>query len=206
VKHVFASWDTAFSEKDMEKSAYSAMTLWGVFWDEERSRDALLLLSAWWDRVDYPDLQKKAMEISREKLIHPSDAHLIEKKASGISLIQSLSRNPRLRIRSYTPKPGEDKVQRAYMAQPLLQSGYVYVPDTEKARTLVSLVAEFPAGGPPCADLTDTVTQAIAYLQRGWWLTHPDDEDLDIDYTERNLSDEDEDQSVSKLIRAVGYG
>lgn len=204
VKHVFASWDTAFSEKDMVNSAYSAMTLWGVFWDEERSRDALILLSAWWDRVDYPDLQKKAMEISKEKLIHPSDAHLIEKKASGISLIQSLSRNPKLRIRSYIPRPGEDKVQRAYMAQPLLQAGLLYVPDSQKARHVVSLVSEFPAGGPPCADLTDTVTQAVAYLQRGWWLTHPDDEDAAPDYTERAESDEDEDAST--IMRAVGYG
>jgi predicted phage terminase large subunit-like protein len=204
VKHVFASWDTAFSEKDMTNSAYSAMTLWGVFWDEERSRDALILLSAWWDRVDYPDLQAKAMQISKEKLTHPSDAHLIEKKASGISLIQSLNRNPKLRIRSYIPKPGEDKVQRAYMAQPMLQAGLLYVPDSEKARQVVSLVSEFPAGGPPCADLTDTVTQAVAYLQRGWWLTHPDDEDAAPDYTERAESDEDDDATAT--MKAVGYG
>jgi hypothetical protein len=37
-------------------------------------------------------------------------------------------------------------------------------------------VALFPAGGPPCADLTDTVTQALQYLQRGWWVHHPDDD------------------------------
>lgn len=202
VKHVFASWDTAYSAKAMEESAYSAMTLWGVFWDEERSRDALLLLSTWHGRVDYPDLQAKALEITRTKLTNPGDAHLIEKKASGISLIQSLRRNPRLRVRSYTPVAGEDKVARAYMAQPMLQAGMVYVPDTEWAQRFIATVCEFPAGGPPCADLTDTTTQALTYLQRGWWLTHPDDDDL----SDALYAEPEEDDEAMMRARAIGYG
>lgn len=206
VKHVFASWDTAFSEKDIENAAYSAMTLWGVFWDEDAEQDALILLSSWWGRVDYPDLKAKAIEITKTKLTNMGDAHLIERKASGISLIQSLKRDPRIRVRSYTPVAGEDKVARAYMVQPVFQRGLVYVPDKEWAQDTIRLIAEFPAGGPPCADLTDTVTQAIQYLLRGWWITHPDDTRDDAP-DERKTTNFDTDWAEdSEESTALGYG
>lgn len=176
IKHCFASWDTAFSERDLKESAYSAYTLWGVWHDEQDHRDKLLLLSAWYERVGFDELKDKALEVQREKLTHVGDAHLIERKASGISLIQTLRRNPRLTIRGYDPKNDGDKVARAYLQQPALKAGLVWIPDKPWARDAADLVAQFPVGGPPCADLTDTVTQALQYLQRGWWIHHPDDD------------------------------
>lgn len=185
ILHCFASWDTAFSERDLTSSAYSACTVWGVWHDERditpgspKGRNKLILLSAWWGRVDFPDLIKRAQEIQKDKLTHASDAHLIERKASGISLIQTLSRKPSLRILGYDPKfdGGGDKITRAYRIQPLLEQGLVWIPNKPWAHDAVQIISEFPSGGPPCADLTDTATQAISYLDRGWWIHHPDDE------------------------------
>ena len=176
IKHCFASWDTAFTEKDFTNSAYSACTIWGVWHDEQDHRDKLILLSVWFGRVGFDELKEKALQVQAEKLAHAGDAHLIERKASGISLIQTLRRNPRLTIRGYDPKHDGDKVARAYLQQPALKSGLVWVPNRPWAHDAVTMIAQFPAGGPPTADLTDTVTQALQYLQRGWWIHHPDDD------------------------------
>jgi len=92
------------------------------------------------------------------------------------------------------------------MVQPVFQRGLVYVPDKEWAQDTIRLIAEFPAGGPPCADLTDTVTQAIQYLLRGWWITHPDDakDEAPASYTPTNFdtdwAEDNEEQT------AIGYG
>lgn len=212
VLHAFASWDTAFSEKALEQAAYSACTVWGVWLDERdpspahpEGRHKLILLSAWWGRVDFPDLIERARVIQREKLTHPHDAHLVESKASGISLIQTLRRKPELRILGYDPKRdgGGDKVARAYRVQPLLQAGLIYVPNRQWAHELVRIVGEFPAGGPPCADLTDTVTQALSYLDQGWWIHHPDDDSAP---TPAVALDDEDDEDMTRLETGRIYG
>lgn len=200
VLHTFASWDTAYSEKDLEQSAYSACTVWGVWLDEQdcgpanpQGRHKLILLSVWWGRVDFPDLIARAQEIQRTKLNHAHDAHLIERKASGISLIQTLNRRRDLRVLGYDPKRdgGGDKVARAYRVQPLFQAGIIHIPNKPWAHEAVKLISEFPAGGPPCADLTDTVTQAVSYLDMGWWIHHPDDDADPMPVIARDDDDDD---------------
>ena len=171
--HVFASWDTAYTAEDLKKNAHSAMTLWGVFWHEQKQRDCLMLLSAWNGQVDYPDLREKAKEI--EKIKKP-DAHFIEKKASGISLVQDM-RRAGIKIRTFTP--GKDKVARAYSVSAMLQSGLVYAPVRKWAKRMIDYVATFPNGDPVSFDFTDTVTQALIYLRKGWYVSHPDDDEHD---------------------------
>jgi len=78
--HIFISCDTAYSEKDMVNNSYSAFTTWGVFWNPAQERDCVLLLDMWYDRVDYPELRRKAHELDKDK---KPDTWLIEKKASG---------------------------------------------------------------------------------------------------------------------------
>lgn len=197
LRHVFASWDTAFSEKDLERTAYSVCTVWGVWRDErdipteargadgrldEHHPDALgraklLLLSAWWDRVDWDDLLDQAVIIEKKKLKGSRDAHLIEAKASGQSLIQAMRKRTRVRVIGYDPKAdgGGDKVARAYLSQPAFSAGLIWRPNREWAKQAADKVAEFPAGDALSADMTDTVTQAINFLVKGWWLSHPDD-------------------------------
>jgi predicted phage terminase large subunit-like protein len=184
VIHAFASWDTAFSESDLKSTAYSCCTIWGVWLDEKdcsdehpEGRHKLMLLSAWWGRVDWDDLLAKAVEVEAKKLKRPSDAHLIEAKATGQSLIQTLRKRAKTRVIGYDPKHdgGGDKVARAYLTQPYFSAGLVYRPNKEWAESVADKVGEFPAGDALSVDLTDTVTQALNFLVRGWWLTHPDD-------------------------------
>ena len=168
--HVFLSWDTAFSEQAFESNAYSAMTEWGVFWEEQEERYSLILLGAWWERVAYPELRAKAKEL---QLKRKPDVQLIEKKASGISLVQDLRRS-RIRVRTY--QPDRDKVARAYAISAMLESGQVWVPERKWADYVVRVCSSFPNGAPPSADIVDTVTQALLYLRNGSWVSHPDDE------------------------------
>jgi len=169
--HVFVSCDTAYSERDRLTNSYSAFTTWGVFWNRAQQRDCILLLDVWFDRVDYPDLRRKAMEINKEK---KPDLFLIEKKASGLSLVQDLQRSG-IFVRTYTPTT--DKVSRAYAIQAMLESGQVWIPDRKWAHHFAYLMGSFPTGVEESNDLADTFTQAALYIRNGFYVTHPDDED-----------------------------
>lgn len=173
--HIFASIDTAFSQSDHKNAAYSARTTWMVFEDSQTGKHALLLLGAWWERVGYPDLRKSVKQHYRDAEL---DCALIERKASGISLLQDLRRirNPRMNLRGFDP--GQlDKTARAYIASPMFEAGRVFYPaDKEWAKQVLAYVSAFPNGAAPCADLTDTVTQAVIYTKRRMWATPPDEE------------------------------
>lgn len=178
-EHVFLSYDTAFSERDMKNAAFSAMTRWGVFWHEQRQRYCLICLGRWYERVGYDELRKLAQGWDKK---YEPDAHLIEKKATGITLIQDMRRAVPSKIRSYTPGRGDDKISRAHSVSPMFESGLVYIADRKWATNqegtgLIDYVASFPNGAPPSADLCDTVTQACIYLRSGNWVSHPDDDE-----------------------------
>jgi predicted phage terminase large subunit-like protein len=186
--HAFASWDTAYTERDLESSAYSACTVWGVFIDHDDvssefpdGKHKIMLLSAWWGRVDYDAQLAKAREIEDAKLTKPYDAHLIEAKASGQSMIQSLRRKTKVRVLGYDPRKdgGGDKIARAYLAQPAFSAGLVWRPNRPWAERVMRLVADFPAGEALSKDIVDTTTQAVNYLVKGYWIRHPND---DINY------------------------
>jgi phage terminase large subunit-like protein len=185
ILHAFASWDTAFSEDDLKNGAYSACTVWGVWLDVKdvsklhpEGRHKLILLSVWWGRVGFDELLEKAREIESVKLTKDYDAHVIEKKASGISMIQSMRKKSAVRILSYDPKidGGGDKVFRAQMARLAFTGGLVWRPNKPWAENVAKLVASFPAGNVLSRDITDSVTQAVNFLVKGFWVQHPDDE------------------------------
>jgi phage terminase large subunit-like protein len=227
ILHVFASWDTAFTAADQRltasgkppdqsKIAYSACTVWGVWLDEKDftkavpgGRHKLLLLASWWGRVDWPDLKTKVAKIGTEKLTHPSDAHLIEKAASGQSLLQDLRRNPRqCRVIGVMPTDGDGKmdakVLRAYLFQPYLKDGYVWAPNKQWARDTIEWLAAFPGGDPPSADLADTMSMAGQHLTRGWWIHHPDDDTEPTPPPE--FPDDDDDPHARPTDRTGGRG
>lgn len=172
--HVFLSWDTAYTEKDLKDAAFSARTAWGVFWNEQEKSWQLILLHGWAGRLAYPDLRQKAQDDTIE--FNPN-AHLIEKKSSGISLIQDLRRagTGRRRVRLRTYLPDRDKIARAHAATSVLSSGQVWAPNRPYSEVVIDACGVFPNGAPPSSDYTDTVTQAILYLKNGWWINHPDD-------------------------------
>ena len=175
-EYVIHSWDTAFSDKD--DADYSARTEWGVF--KHQGRTNAMLLGMWRDRVTYPELRR----LSKEAYVKGRpDTVLIEKKASGQSLIQDL-RQMGLPIIEYLPE--RDKVSRAHSGSALLEMGLIWRPDRRWAEDVVSLCSAFPAGDG--ADVVDTCTQAWIRLRNMWFLVREDDaiEDDEYDFsTER---------------------
>lgn len=200
--HIFSSVDSAFSERDRKLAAYSARTTWMVFEDESTGKHALLLLSAWWERVGYPDLRTALRTHCRQTEL---DCLLIERKASGISLIQDLRRikRPRINVRGFDP--GQlDKTARAHIASPMFESGLVYYPEREWAEQVVDYVAAFPNGAPPSSDITDTVTQAVIYTKRRMW-AQPPDEVRQEEAREEQSEEWDEDNAEQRSRRSA-YG
>ena len=198
-KHIFASYDTAYSERDRKNAAYTARTTWGIFEDEETGRDALILLAAWHDRVGYPDLKKEAKKHNRAFNL---DTSVIERKASGKSILQDL-RRIKVPCRGFMPDKFGDKEERAQLASPFFESGLVFYPaERQWATDLINYVAAFPNGAPPSADYTDTVTQAVLYTKKRMWLKTPD-EDLP-DPNEAPANDEDDEDNKPQKRRAYG--
>ena len=168
IEYVLQSWDTAFSTK--EKSSYSARTTWGVF--RMNGQINAMVLEMWYDRVSYPDLRKLAQEAYYD---WEPDAVLIEKKASGQSLLQDL-RMAGVPVLEYMPD--RDKEARAHASSALLEDGRIYYPSGKKwAKNLIDICASFPATDND--DIVDTCTQAWLRLRKGWFVTHSNDLDGD---------------------------
>jgi predicted phage terminase large subunit-like protein len=170
--HVMQSYDTAYTDQDLRTASYSARTTWGIFlneFDHKEPRHDIMLLEAWRDRIAYPDLRRKAKADFKEW--RPGRV-LVEKKASGISLVQDLRRGG-LPVSRYIPDI--DKVARAWTSSVLLDSGRVWYPDRKWAEPVIQECAEFPSGRHN--DWVDTCTMAWLWLLRGWWVSHPDDQE-----------------------------
>ncbi len=180
---VIQSWDTAFTDKDLKSNSYSARTTWGVFKRADDEVPNLILLERWKDRVEFPELQKEALRGYKE---YNPDKVIIEKKASGQSLIQILRRMG-LPLVEYLPD--RDKSARAYAAQSMFENGRIYYPSRRWAEEVIDDLAQFSPSSPN--DITDTVSQAILWLQKSWLLTHSDmkedEEDEDDDFLPDNV-------------------
>jgi len=105
---------------------------------------------------------------------------LIEKKASGQSLLQDL-RMAGIPVIEYLPD--RDKQARAHASSALLEDGRIYYPfDKKWAKDLIDICSAFPAGDND--DIVDTCTQAWLRLRKGWFVGHTDDYE-DDEYTEQ---------------------
>lgn len=109
------------------------------------------------------------------------DVCMIEKKASGQSLIQDMRRSG-LPVMEYLPD--RDKTSRVYASTPMLESGRVWLP-AEKAwaEDLIGEALSFPYGQHD--DQVDAMTMAIQYVKESWRLTHPEDPDWEDDVNPR---------------------
>ena len=178
-KFLLQSYDTAFTAATDNlktgKAAYSARTTWGVF--EHRGADHMMLIEAWRDHVDYPALRREVKQAYSDM---KPDAVLIEKKASGISLIQDL-RQADIPILDYTPD--RDKVSRAHSASAYLEAGKMWYPPRKWADKFINACASFPAGDG--ADWVDTMTQAVIRIRNMHFVQHPEDDWEDAPPVER---------------------
>lgn len=166
---VIQSWDTAHETKT--SSDYTACTTWGVWYNEEEgSRPSVMLLDAFKERMEFPELKEAALKQYRE---WRPDSFLVEKKAAGAPLIQELRRMG-IPVDEFTPSRGNDKIARLNAVSDLFASGAVWAPDRRWARDVIEEVVAFPVGEHD--DYVDTMTQALLRFRNGGFITLPSDE------------------------------
>jgi predicted phage terminase large subunit-like protein len=165
--YILISMDTAYSKET--HADYSAFIVWGVFTDQDGNAN-LIMLDADRGRWEYSDLRQRANDLYMQ---WRPDAMLIEKKASGQSLIQDL-RLSGVPVIDYFPDKDRDKIARAHSVSPLFHAGRVHTPKNRTwAEMVIEECARFPNG--PDDDWVDCVVQACIWLRSGTWIKHPND-------------------------------
>jgi len=168
LQHIIQSYDTAFLKK--ETADYSAITTWGVFYPDVDSPANLLLLDAVKERLEFPELRKKAYE--QFKYWNPETV-IVEAKASGLPLTYEL-RKMGIPVINFTPSRGNDKHARVNSVAPLFESGIIWAPEDKFAEEVIEECAAFPYGDND--DLVDSTTQAVMRFRQGGFIGHPEDE------------------------------
>ena len=176
--HVIQSYDTAYLKK--ETADFSAITTWGVFYENEDKPPSLILLDMVKGRWEFPDLRRRALQ--QYKYWQPESV-IIESKATGLPLTYEL-RQMDIPVVNFTPSRGNDKHVRVNSVAPLFESGMIWAPDQKFAEEVIEECAAFPYGDND--DLVDSTTQAVMRFRQGGFLAHPEDYKEDkVDHTGR---------------------
>ena len=181
---ILQSWDTAFEKNN--RADYSACTTWGVFYhpDEHGVTQAnIILLNAFRDRLEYPDLKRKAFEQYEE---WEPDSIIVEKKASGAPLIYEM-RAMGVPVQDFTPTKGNDKIARLNAVSDMFASGMVWAPSTYWAENVIDEVAAFPSGDHD--DYVDSTSMALMRFRRGGFIRLPSDEEDEPRYFKSRRSE-----------------
>ena len=177
---IIQTYDTAFSTS--RTADFSVIQTWGIFhdYDEDYGHSShLILLGNTRGRYEYPELRRIAQDLYRE--FRP-DVCIIERKASGQSLIQDM-RRAGLPVLDYLPD--KDKVARVYASTPMMEAGRVWLPKNKIwADDLFSECMSFPNGSHD--DQVDCMTMAVHYMKDSWNLTHPEDPSWEDDGSKRD--------------------
>lgn len=169
--YIIQSWDTAFEKHN--RADFSACTTWGVFDREDRHGNMvpnIILLDAFQDRMEFPDLKKKALEKWKE---WNPDSLIIEKRAAGAPLIYEM-RKIGVPLSEYTPYKGQDKIARVNSIADLFASGIVWRSDHRWAEEVMEQMAAFPNGDHD--DLVDSASQALMRFRQGGFIAIESDE------------------------------
>lgn len=205
LEYILQSYDCAFTEK-AQNDPTAAITF-GVFKPMDGPM-SVLVIDAWQDRLQYPDLKPKVLDeyevvYGEGKDARRVDLVLVEEKASGISLIQDLQR-AHVFVRAYNPGRA-DKVQRLSIVANIIRAGRVWVPESsvnkgyvrDWAEGMISQICSFPETTHD--DFCDAMSQALRYLRDAGW--------LNIDPPPPEAYDEDDliDAGVTTLKRTNPY-
>lgn len=151
---LFTSWDMAF--KDTKGSDFVVGQVW-----EQRGPDAFLL-----DQVRGRMSFTATVQAFRQlRARWPQAVHVVEDKANGTAVLDSLRREvPGL----IAVTPHESKEARAAAVSPFVEAGNTYLPDPAVAPWVLGLVEE-TASFPNAAhdDQVDALTQALARMYLG---------------------------------------
>lgn len=202
--HILMSMDTAFEEENMievkkgKPPDYSACSILGIFnvaqcfTEAERkamrvkTKYAALLCDFWMERLAFPDLLEEARKAYRTKWGQPGrrpDTVLIENKASGISLRQTLMQYG-VPTWPFNPR-GQSKTMRANTSSPLVMQGMLFMPESSRedrkgqvrdwADPLLDQLTQFAGEGTiEFDDGLDTITQAMIHLmEKGFFHAEP---------------------------------
>src|SRR5882724_1108400 len=149
-KFILQSWDTAF--KDGAENDFSVCTTWGI------SEEGYFLIDRYKDKPQFPELVRM---VKMQANAHSPNQIVIEDKASGQSLLQSLKKETLLPIKAV--KVDRDKIARCYAVSPKIQAGFVFLPEnSEWTADYLYNMGVFPDGAHD--DDVDSTTQALSEL------------------------------------------
>ena len=166
--YLIMSLDAA--QETNNRADYNAILVWGVFENDESQNANIILLEAIKQRMEFPDLKKKVIEMYKE---WEPDTFIVEKKSNGAALYQELRRMG-LPISEFTPGKGQDKISRVNAVSDLFASGIVWAPDRRWAKEVVEECNDFPSGAND--DLVDATTLALMRFRQGGFIRLPSDE------------------------------
>ena len=158
------------AQETNNRADYNALTVWGVFMNEETKVYNIVLLNAIKERLEFPDLKAKVLEEYKE---WNPDTFIVEKKSNGAALYQEMRRMG-VPVGEFTPGKGQDKISRVNAISDLFSSGIVWAPDRRWAREVIEECNDFPAGRND--DLVDSTTLALLRFRQGGFLRLPSDE------------------------------
>lgn len=169
---IIQCYDTSFEES--EQDSFTVRTTWGIFQHMELSKpgarretngktSAILLERKKW-RPSFGELRDEAVQSAN---IWLPDRILVEKKASGHSLIQEM-RKKRTTDGNSLPvrgvKVAVDLVYRAHMTSLPLEKGHIFYLDRPWAKDVIEECAKFP--NVDFDDQVSSVTIALGYMRR----------------------------------------
>ena len=182
--YIVMSLDTAFEEENLpdgkkkKEPDPTACTVWGLWKPLDKSYQCLLL-DAWDERLNYPDLRTRIVDefkytYGEKGKKHKPDACLIENKGSGISLRQDLNRAG-LPCRPYNPGR-DDKIARLHAVSHIPCHGRVHIPESPTlsntfctwAEPFVEQVCTIPNAEND--DYGDTFSQFLAFVRDSGWI------------------------------------
>ena len=177
-EYIIMSLDSAAEKHN--RADYTALTTWGVFFNEETNAHNIILLNSIKDRFEFPELKELAME---QYSMWDPDAFIVEKKSSGVALYQEMRRMG-LVIQEFTPHRGSgDKLARLNSVSDIIASELVWVPQTRWAEEVVEEIAGFPFMSND--DLVDSTVMALMRFRQGGFIRLPSDEPEEMKYFSR---------------------
>ena len=181
------SYDPAFEQKESQDP--TGFTKWAVFrpvgiidgFRYDGSRRHFICLGAMKKRMDFPEL--KRMAIGQWRADKP-DCVVVEKRASGLPLVQELWRAG-LSVETFTPHRGTgDKTARLNSVSSMFDEGLIWVPEGPLwADELIEDIVGFP--NMEFDDLVDSTTMALLKFKRGNLVSLKADEDDEEDGVRR---------------------